>query len=61
MIRITPLIALAVPLLLLIGAGAKALNDTQNNNQNSAMTGREILERVEDNQRAISDSAFNRI
>jgi hypothetical protein len=61
MIRITPLIALAVPLLLLIGAGANALNDTQNNNQNSAMTGREILERVEDNQRAISDSAFNRI
>ena len=61
MIRITPLIALAVPLLLLIVAGANALNDTQNNNQNSAMTGREILERVEDNQRAISDSAFNRI
>lgn len=57
MIRITPLIALAVPLLLLISAGAYALNDTQS----SALTGREILERVEDNQRAISDSAFNRI
>jgi hypothetical protein len=57
MIRITPLIALAVPLLLIISAGAYALNDTQS----SALTGREILERVEDNQRAISDSAFNRI
>lgn len=61
MIRITPPIALAVPLLLIISAGAYALNDTQNNHQNSALTGREILERVENNQRAISDSAFNRI
>lgn len=43
----------AAPLLLLVSTGIAAQTDS--------LTGRDILERVEDNQRAISDSAFNRI
>jgi len=47
------LLSWAVPLLLLVSTGIGA--------QANSLTGRDILERVEDNQRAISDSVFNRI
>lgn len=47
------LLSWAALTLLLVSSGIAAQTDS--------LTGRDILERVEDNQRAISDSAFNRI